>query len=201
MPSETRVVRRALLAMLCFVSVACDEDASSSGAAPEARVNAVMASRKQTSFADLCDVAPSPSANARFAWPALKEATPAAPKRLRWVNVWATWCKPCTEELPLLARTMDTWKKQGHDVELSLISVDADSDAAKRFVGEQAGVPASLHIADASQATTWLTSTGLPSGSAIPVHLVVDQNERILCARTGGVTEDDLARFARVMSP
>jgi thiol-disulfide isomerase/thioredoxin len=189
----------ALLAALGIAS--CDEGNATEAPAPEGRVNAVMAGGKKTSYADLCDVAPASSANQRFTWPALTAATPAAPKHLRWVNVWATWCKPCIEELPLLARVVEAWNKQGHEVELSLISVDADAEAAKRFLAEHPSVPASLQIGDASQTTAWLAGLGLATGSAIPVHVVVDQSERLLCARSGGIAEEDLTRFAAVMFP
>lgn len=156
---------------------------------------------KRASFADLCDLAPQPGEKP-FRWPELADAAPPpnAP-RYRWVNVWATWCKPCVEELPLLTRTFEAWKKQGQDVTLSLVSVDADAAAAKSFVAARPGTPATLQLKDASAAGEWLTQLGLPSGAAIPVHSVVDAKGSLLCARAGGVNEAQLERFKQVLFP
>ena len=178
---------------------ACGEQPSSAPPAPEGRVNAVMATKK-ASFADLCDIAPEPAKD--FAWPELTVAAPpAAAGPYRWVNVWATWCKPCIEELPLLTRTFDEWKKQGQDVALTLVSVDADAEAAKKFIAERPGTPVSLQLKDASKAADWLTEIGLASGSAIPVHTVLDAKGSLVCARAGGVTQPQLERFKQAMFP
>lgn len=180
--------------------VACGEQPSNSPPAPEGRVNAVMATGKNASFADLCDLAPEPAK--AFAWPELTAAPPQpTTARYRWVNVWATWCKPCIEELPLLTRTFREWKTQGHDVELTLLSVDADAEAAKKFIAERPGTPASLQLKDATTATDWLTSVGLASGGAIPVHTVLDPQGALVCARQGGVTQPHLDRFKQVLFP
>ena len=117
-------------------------------------------------------------------WPELTGAAPQPNAAgYRWVNVWATWCKPCVEELPLLTRTFDDWKKQGQQVTLTLLSVDADAEAAKKFIADRPGTPASLQLRDAAKAGDWLTEVGLASGAAIPVHTVLDANGRLVCAR------------------
>jgi hypothetical protein len=42
---------------------------------------------------------------------------------------------------------------------------------------------------------------GLTSGSAIPVHLVLDAQDQLLCARSGGISAADLDRFQRALFP
>jgi thiol-disulfide isomerase/thioredoxin len=190
-------MKRLLLA--CLLLLACDEQDGAPPPAAEGRVNAVMAN-KRASFADLCDLAPQPGEKA-FQWPELTEAAPSPAARYRWVNVWATWCKPCVEELPLLTRTFDAWKKAGQDVTLTLVSVDADAAAAKSFIAARPGTPASLQLKDANKASDWLSQIGLASGASIPVHSVVDQKGNLLCARSGGVTEAHLERFKQVLFP
>ena len=163
-------------------------------------MNAVMASGKRASFADLCDLAPDPGKP--FRWPELTAAAPQpTTAKYRWVNVWATWCKPCVEELPLLTRTFDEWKKRGQDVTLTLLSVDADAEAAKKFLAERPGTPPSLQLKDAGKAGEWLEQVGLSSGAAIPVHTVLDASGNLVCARAGGVTATHLERFQQVMFP
>lgn len=202
MPVKKRGNRVLLLLLACSaLAAACDEVASSDAPEPEGRVNAVMASKKALSFSDLCDVAPDPSTLKTFSWPALAAAADGGGGALRWVNVWATWCKPCIEELPMLARVFGDWKKQGQTVELVLLSVDASADAATDFVAKHPGTPRTLQMSDPSQSAAWLESLGLPTGAAIPVHLIVDARGNLVCARSGGIGEDDLQRFRRVLFP
>jgi thiol-disulfide isomerase/thioredoxin len=180
----------------------CDDPAAKEPPPAEARVNAVMANSKKNSFADLCDLAPEPGAKV-FAWPELAAPAPplAAGARYRWVNVWATWCKPCIEELPLLTKTFEAWKKQGQTVELTLVSVDADAQAAKSFIAARPGAPASLQLKDSTKASDWLTQIGLASGASIPVHTILDDKGNLLCARAGGVGETHLERFKQLLFP
>ena len=178
---------------------ACDNGSSKPAPVPEGRVNAVMASGKKQSFADLCDAAPDPAKP--LSWPELNSAAPAPTNRYRWVNVWATWCKPCVEELPLLTRSFAEWKKQGQDVALTLVSVDADAHAAKSFIEARAGLPPTLQLKDPGSASTWLSGAGLASGSSIPVHMVLDAQDKLLCARAGGISQTHLDRFRSAMFP
>lgn len=181
---------------------ACDEPAAKDPPAGEARVNAVMANSKKQSFADLCDLAPE-AGTKPFVWPELSEPTPplAAGARFRWVNVWATWCKPCVEELPLLTKTFDTWKKAGQLVDFALVSVDADAAAAQSFIAARPGTPRSLQLKDSTKAGEWLTQIGLASGASIPVHNILDDKGNLVCARAGGVGETHLERFKQLMFP
>lgn len=192
-----------LPALIALALCACDGGgaaANSGGVQPEGRVNAVMANTKAIKLGDLCDVAPEPARN--FSWPELTGAAPARESsKYRWVNVWATWCKPCVEEMPLLQRTFADWKHQNQNVALTLVSVDNDADAAIKFVGERAGLPATHQLKDASAAGAWLGEVGLPSGAAIPVHIVLDEQDRLVCARSGGISQPDLDKFHRALFP
>jgi thiol-disulfide isomerase/thioredoxin len=181
------------------LTMACDDGPSKPAAPVEGRVNAVMANGKKKTFADLCDVAPDPSK--ALSWPELNSVAPAPSNHYRWVNIWATWCKPCVEELPLLSRSFADWKKQGQDVTLTLVSVDADANAANSFIAQRTGLPATLQLKDPAAASSWLSSAGLASGSAIPVHMVLDAQDKLVCARSGGISQTDLERFRAVMFP
>ena len=197
--SNGLVLSRTLVQLLACALLACDDGPNKAAPTPEGRVNAVMAHGKKQSFADLCDVEPNPAKD--LAWPELTTAAPSPSNRYRWVNLWATWCKPCVEELPLLSRSFGEWKKQGQDVVLTLVSVDADAAAAASFISERSGLPATLQFKDPAAASTWLNSAGLSSGSAIPVHMVLDAQDKLLCARSGGISGADLERFRGAMFP
>lgn len=57
----------------------------------------------------------------------LKKQIAARKGKVVVVNFWATWCKPCVEELPLLAR----WQKQFGAKGLVIMPVSADTGSAK----------------------------------------------------------------------
>jgi thiol-disulfide isomerase/thioredoxin len=193
---------RALLscALTGLVLVTACEDKAELAPPADGRVNAVMVNNKKSSYADLCDLAPEPGTRP-FPWPPLSEPVQATTTRYRWVNVWATWCKPCVEELPLLQRTFDAWSQQKHSVALTLISVDAEPAAATSFIAAHPGTPTTLQMSDPSKAGSWLEQVGLPSGAAIPVHILLDDKSNLLCARAGGIDQSHLERFKQLMFP
>ncbi len=51
------------------------------------------------------------------------------------LNIWASWCDPCRDEFPLLARL--TRELAGDDFAVIAASDDIDGPAARRFVAEQ----------------------------------------------------------------
>jgi peroxiredoxin len=65
---------------------------------------------------------------------AAKQTLANSSKKLRLINVWATWCAPCTAEFPELVKTDRMYR--GRDVEFISISVDrADKrDRALEFL-------------------------------------------------------------------
>ncbi len=66
----------------------------------------------------------------------------------RWVNVWATWCRPCVEEMPMLVEWKDRLRGDGIDVELLFVSADETDDDVAGFRREHPTVPESLRVAD-----------------------------------------------------
>lgn len=189
-----------LLAAATALSLCACTSEDKQAAPAEGRVNAVLASGKKSSFADLCDVAPEPGQRP-FSWPPIPNAILRSNASYRWMNVWATWCKPCVEELPLLKSTFDAWLQKGHAVELTLMSVDADPQAARAFIDARPQLPASLQIAYPDRTGRWLGENGLDTGAAIPVHFILDANSKLVCARAGAVDAQTLERFRQVMFP
>lgn len=93
-------------------------------------------------------------------------------------NFWATWCKPCIEEMPVfaaLARSMQA-------VRIELISVDAPTDSAKvRAFWQRRGFPG-VHVYHIRQRLTTIDiDTLAPNWSgAIPMTIVERGARRII---------------------
>jgi len=176
---------------------ACEQPGEAHTGRAVGRVDAVK--MKRVSLKELCDVAPDPAE--AFHWPKLTSPAQAqAGTKYRWVNVWATWCKPCVEELPLLTRSFSDWQKKQQPLTLTLLSVDSDAAAAQRFIAARPELPRSLLLEDASAATSWLSELGLGAGT-VPVHVVLDAQDKLLCARSGAISAQDLERFHRALFP
>jgi thiol-disulfide isomerase/thioredoxin len=169
--------------------VACD-DAKQAGD-PPSRVNAAKVEAKQGATTEaFCDVHFAAEKAPAFQWPPIKDA-PGAASGWRWINVWATWCKPCIEEMPRLVKWRDKLTAAGKTVELAFISIDeSDADVAA-YRKDHADAPPTLRLADAKARTAWFKATGLDGDPPIPVHIFVDAKGHTRCARAGGVREQD----------
>jgi thiol-disulfide isomerase/thioredoxin len=67
------------------------------------------------------------------------------------INFWATWCKPCLDELPLLQEIERTYPDR--PLEVLLVSLDTDPDAIAR-------IPDYLDRRDIDLPTVVLTDQG-----------------------------------------
>lgn len=186
----------ALLALL--VTASCDES-KGSGAAPPPRVEAITSKSSDDKPTDLCDVVPAKGAEPTFVFPELAGGATAGSSGYRWINVWATWCPPCVEELPLLHKLGEEFRASGAKVTLQLLSVDATQAAVDTFQAAHPEVAGSLRIAAFDKLEGWLTSIGLDKGATLPVHVFVDPAGKVICSRTGAIAESDVPRVKRLL--
>ncbi|HQT62737.1 TlpA disulfide reductase family protein [Acidiphilium sp.] len=107
------------------------------------------------------------------------------------VNIWATWCLPCREEMPLLSRT---YAKDGRK-DFALVGVDLAEPASRvqAFLGQQ---PVSYPIwtdpagSRKSPSTTLFEKTG---GFAVPTTIFVGRRGIIKAIYVGKLTTAILA--------
>ncbi|QQR91773.1 MAG: hypothetical protein IPJ88_08740 [Myxococcales bacterium] len=78
------------------------------------RVDSIKAPEKKISLDAFCDVRAELSKAPEFHLPELASEPSSTPKGWRWINVWATWCKPCIEEMPRLAAWKARLEKTKH---------------------------------------------------------------------------------------
>ena len=186
--SATRFTLLVILALLA----GCED--SKAGPA-RSRVDRVKAApTKQGAVEAFCDVQP----RAAFQLPALAKAAPAS-SGWRWVNVWATWCKPCIAEMPLLLRWRDRLDKSGKPLSLLFVSVDESDEVVAAYRQAHAGIPDSLRLANPDLLPPWLKVLGLDEAAPIPVHILVDPAGQTRCVRAGAVGEADYATIAELL--
>jgi cytochrome c biogenesis protein CcmG/thiol:disulfide interchange protein DsbE len=99
------------------------------------------------------------------------------------VNVWASWCVPCRDEVPLLARLADDKR-----IQLVGINYKDQPDNARRFLN-RFGNPFVANGVDASGRTA--IDWGV---YGVPETFVVGRDGRIAYKLIGQITAENLAR-------
>ena len=188
-------------ALAAAAGAACEERKQPEGGDPPSRVNASKtAARRGGGTESFCDALFPAGKGPALQWPEMSggAASPSAMGR-RWVNVWATWCKPCLEELPRLRAWHDRLTTAGKRFELTFVSID-DSDATiAEFRQLHPEAPPSMRVADPTKNGAWFTQLGLMDNPPIPLHIFTDPAGRIRCARAGAVQEQDYDAIEKLL--
>ena len=110
------------------------------------------------------------------------------------VNLWATWCLPCREEMPALD-ALET-KKGGDNFQVVTINIDTGDDAKPKAFLSEIGVKSLQLYRDASMGVfNDLKRKNLAFG--LPVTMLVDKEGCQIAAMNGPAdwSSDDAARF------
>jgi len=100
------------------------------------------------------------------------------------VNVWATWCVPCREEMP----TLDALQAElgGDDFEVVALSIDrAGSQIVRRFYDEIGVTNLNMYVDQTMLSMTALRTVGLPT------TILIDAQGRELGRLVGPAEWDD----------
>lgn len=94
------------------------------------------------------------------------------------INFWATWCKPCVEELPYFEGLYDQYRDQ--PVKFYLISLDFPSQINNQlfpFIKKHQLKSTVIHLND-PDANTWINAVDSSWSGAIPATLVYNEYDR-----------------------
>lgn len=182
----------------------CDkEDKNDEGAAGRQRVNAVKAGGDQAPDLEaFCDVYAGGAEAPAFVMPDLAEGEtpPAAPSGWRWLNLWATWCKPCIEEIPRMQEWLPRLRAAGADVALNLVSVDAEAADVEAYEKDHPEVKGGVRIVTPDLIGPWLANFGIDNFASIPVHVFADASGKVRCVRLAGVKDSDYAAVEALLT-
>ena len=170
---------------------------------PPSRVNAAKTgAQKGASVAAFCDVQFPAGKGPLVQWPALAAGAgaPAPPAAWRWINVWATWCKPCVEEMPRLRAWQEKRTGGGTPYDLVFVSVDESDAEVAEFRKAHPDAPPTLRLADPAKMGAWFRDLGFTGDPPIPIHVFADATNRVRCARAGGVRETDRPAVEKLLS-
>ena len=96
--------------------------------------------------------------------------------RYVYIDVWATWCGPCCQEIPFLQKVEDRYRVK--NIEFVSISVDTARDKWKKFVGDKNPGGIQL-VADDNWKSGFLASYAINS---IPRFILIDPKGNVVDA-------------------
>lgn len=190
------------IGVLLTLAVGCP-DSSPRSSPPPGRFVAVSGKRAADASAKFCERSyPAEGAGTRrFSDPPAQPlGTPSAPppRGWRWLNLWATWCTPCMEEIPLLGRWHRGLAADGLEVTLELWSVDEDGEALRKALEKP--LPGQVRwMRSFEDLAPFLENVGIGRDAALPIHLLVDANGLLRCVRVGAVHDEDYGAIKAIL--
>lgn len=94
------------------------------------------------------------------------------------INFWATWCKPCVEEMPYFEALHEKYKDD--KIKVVLISLDFKSQLEKRVVPfvEKRNLQPYVALLDGGNPNDWIDKVDPSWSGAIPATLFVSGEKR-----------------------
>lgn len=99
--------------------------------------------------------------------------------KIRVINFWATWCKPCVEELPHFEKVNED--PEFNEFEVILISLDFVEDLntrVKSFINNK-DLKSRIMLIDNVDYNSWIDKVDPSWSGAIPATLMIDNRNEI----------------------
>lgn len=87
-----------------------------------------------------------------------------------FLNFWATWCKPCGEEMPSMQKLYVTLQAQGYPFEILAVSVDKDGAQVVSEFARQNNLTFPILLDSSGKIKESYKTTGVPE------TFIIDQN-------------------------
>jgi thiol-disulfide isomerase/thioredoxin len=194
------LIASVVLALLLAFVVACEGAAGEPPPPPPAsRTESVVKKAPSVDpLIELCDVRAEPGQGAPLALPPVDHAPSEPLGGAQWLNVWATWCKPCVEEMPMIERFRSRLAREGVTLRVHFVSVDATPELLTAFRNDHPGLPQSMRMTDPTALAPFIQGLGLDAGAGLPIHALTGPDGRVRCVRSGAVLESHFDALTRV---
>ena len=178
---------------------ACATEEKAAASPPPSRVDGVSAvAAKPVDLEGWCDARKTGADAPTLRLPALDGAPMASSNGWTWVNVWATWCGPCVEEMPMIREWQGRLAKDGADVNLQFLSVDEKAETLATWKAQHPDAPPTMRTAVYADVKPWLLAMG-SDGSTVPVQILADPEGKVRCVRSGALEKDHYEAIRKVV--
>jgi len=115
-------------------------------------------------------------------------------KKLRLINLWATWCVPCVEEFPELVTLNRMYRDRGFE----LVSISTDDSSAKtkalKFLeNQQSSSPNYIYTGDDKYKL--MEAIDPKWQGALPYSLLIEPGGKIVYAHQGAINAEELRKI------
>jgi len=108
------------------------------------------------------------------------------------INFWATWCKPCVEELPYFEKINEKYKDKG--VQTILVSLDFKEDLKEKvqpFVVENQ-LKSKVYLLDIEKQKDWIDEVNPNWSGAIPATIIQSKHIKNTFFKEGELSLNEL---------
>ncbi len=126
-------------------------------------------------------------------YPALEKMLKQSKDTVLIVNFWATWCKPCVEELPYFEKISK--KYSGKNVKVILINLDVVKDLntkVKPFVAKNNIRSSRIYLLDEPDYNSWIDLVSADWSGSLPFTLIVPSGKNARKTFEEPLTESQL---------
>lgn len=108
------------------------------------------------------------------------------------VNLWATWCAPCREEIPMFVKMQQKYRTQGLQfVGISIDQADKTSEFSRNF---GINYPSLIGTFDTVEISRQAGNTK----RVLPYTIIFDRKGKIVATELGGLTQ---AKLEAIVNP
>lgn len=111
------------------------------------------------------------------------------------LNFWASWCKPCRDEVPMFIDAQNEFGDRG----LQIIGLAVDTPQAARGFAKEYGInyPVLANLTEGARIQDRYTGEGSPAG-VLPYTAIIDRDGHIVTRIAGALNH---ARLAGIVQP
>jgi thiol-disulfide isomerase/thioredoxin len=106
------------------------------------------------------------------------------------INFWATWCKPCVEELPYFEQLHSDFA--GEKLEVILVSLDFPNQIESHLIPflEKRQLQSKIMVLTDGDYNSWIDRVDPDWGGAIPISVIYNQKDRQFVGKQFHAYED-----------